>query len=133
MFHVKHHPSSPALAVREFFTTVAFAIESTPGLRESWVMAYMYILECSDRTLYVGSTRDLQHRLARHNDGEGALYTQTRLPVRLLYFEQFDRVDDAYRREKQVQGWSRAKRLALAHGKLDRLPLLARKQFTKPE
>lgn len=91
-------------------------------------MAYMYIVECSDRSLYVGSTLDLERRLAQHNNGEGSLYTQTRFPVRLVYFEQFDRVDDAYRREKQVQGWSRSKRLALVHGKLDRLPDLAKKR-----
>ncbi|WP_426322786.1 GIY-YIG nuclease family protein [Microbacterium sp. E-13] len=94
-------------------------------------MAYMYILECSDRTLYVGSTHFLEHRLAQHKEGEGAAYTRSRLPVRLLYFEQFDRVADAYRREKQVQGWSRTKRLALVHGKLDRLPDLAKKRFPK--
>jgi putative endonuclease len=92
-------------------------------------MAYMYILECSDRTLYVGSTRDLEHRLAQHGDGEGDAYTRNRLPVRLLYFEEFDRFDDAYRREKQVQGWGRAKRLALVKGHLDRLPGLSRKAF----
>ncbi len=91
----------------------------------------MYILECADRTLYVGSTRFLEHRLARHNEGDGAAYTRNRLPVRLLYFEQFDRVADAYRREKQIQGWSRSKRLALVHGKLDRLPGLAKKRFPK--
>ncbi|MDW4574373.1 GIY-YIG nuclease family protein [Microbacterium sp. M3] len=90
-------------------------------------MAYMYILECSDRSLYVGSTLNLEYRLAQHQNGEGALYTQTRLPIRLLYFEEFERVDAAYRREKQVQGWGRAKRLALVHGKLDRLPPLAKK------
>ncbi|MFE4724887.1 GIY-YIG nuclease family protein [Microbacterium sp. NPDC056736] len=67
-------------------------------------MAYMYILQCTDGSLYVGSTLNLEHRIAQHNEGEGAEYTKTRLPVHLLYFEQFDRVDDAYRREKQVQG-----------------------------
>ncbi|MGL4257009.1 MAG: GIY-YIG nuclease family protein [Microbacterium sp.] len=92
-------------------------------------MAYMYILECSDRSLYVGSTRDLEHRLAQHGDGEGSLYTMNRLPVRLIYFEEFDRVDDAYRREKQVQGWSRAKRLALVKEQLEKLPQLSRKDF----
>ena len=90
----------------------------------------MYILECSDRTLYVGSTRNLEARLWQHQVGEGAIYTQTRLPVRLIYFEQYDRVDAAFRREKQVQGWSRAKRLALVHGKVERLPGLSRKRFT---
>jgi putative endonuclease len=49
----------------------------------------------------------------------------------LLYFEEFERIESAYRREKQVQGWSRAKRLALVHGKLDRLPPLAKKRFTQ--
>ena len=93
-------------------------------------VAYMYILECSDRTLYVGSTRNLEGRLWQHQVGEGAIYTQTRLPVRLIYFEQYDRVDAAFRREKQVQGWSRAKRLALVHGKVERLPGLSRKRFT---
>lgn len=92
-------------------------------------MAYMYILECADRSLYVGSTIDLKRRLAQHSNGEGALYTQNRLPVRLLYFEEFDRVEAAYRREKQVQGWGRAKRLALVHGRLDSLPSLAKKNF----
>lgn len=92
-------------------------------------MAYMYILECSDRSLYVGSTRNLEHRLAQHGDGEGAMYTRSRLPVRLLYFEQFDRVEDAYRREKQVQGWGRAKRLALIKGRGEQLPGLSRKRF----
>ena len=90
----------------------------------------MYILECSDRSLYVGSTRNLEARLWQHQMGEGAIYTQRRLPVRLLYFEQYDRVDAAFRREKQVQGWSRAKRLALVHGKVERLPGLSRKKFT---
>ena len=92
-------------------------------------MPYMYILECSDRSLYVGSTRNLEHRLAQHGDGEGALYTRTRLPVRLLYFEWFDHVADAYRREKQIQGWSRSKRLALVKSQLEKLPALSKKHF----
>lgn len=53
-------------------------------------------------------------------------------PVRLLYFEWFDRVDDAYRREKQVQGWGRAKRLALVKEQLEKLPGLSRKAFPGP-
>ncbi len=60
----------------------------------------MYILECSDRTLYVGSTWDLQRRLWQHQVGEAAVYTRTRRPFRLLYFEQFDRVENAFHREK---------------------------------
>ncbi|WP_194397014.1 GIY-YIG nuclease family protein [Microbacterium atlanticum] len=95
-------------------------------------MAYMYILHCADGSTYVGSTLHLERRIAQHNEGEGALYTKTRLPVQLLYFEQFDRIDDAYRREKQVQGWGRAKRFALAAGHLDSLPPLSKKTFRRP-
>jgi putative endonuclease len=91
----------------------------------------MYILECRDRSLYVGSTRDLQRRLNQHRDGEGSLYTRSRLPVRLLYWEEFERVSDAYNREKQVQGWGRAKRLALVKGRPDLLTPLARKNWDR--
>lgn len=90
-------------------------------------MAYMYILECSDRSTYVGSTRDLNRRLVQHNEGMGALYTRARLPVRLLYFEEFQNVGDAFRREEQVQAWGRAKRLALDHGRDEELNRLSRK------
>ena len=55
-------------------------------------MPFMYILECSDRSLYVASTRDLDRRLSQHNEGEGAEYTRNRLPVRLLYSEHYSRM-----------------------------------------
>jgi len=90
-------------------------------------VAYMYILECSDRSFYVGSTKDLERRLWQHDDGHGSEYTRWRLPVRLVYYEEFLRVEDAFRREKQVQGWSRAKRLALIENRPETLPLLSRK------
>ena len=76
----------------------------------------MYILECADGTYYVGSTRNLEGRLWQHQHGEGAAYTKRRLPVKLVYSEDYDCVRDAYVREKQVQGWSRAKREALMRG-----------------
>jgi putative endonuclease len=85
----------------------------------------MYILRCSDGTLYVGSTWDLERRLMQHNRGEGAKYTARRRPVTLLYSEDFDRVEDAFRREKQVQNWSRAKRMALVEGRWEDLPRLS--------
>ena len=95
-------------------------------------MAFMYILECADRSLYVGSTVDLDRRLWEHEEGLGSNYTKCRLPVRLLYCEEFDRVEDAFRREKQVQGWSRAKRLALVKGRGDKLPELSKKRNWAP-
>jgi putative endonuclease len=94
-------------------------------------MAYMYILECSDRSLYVGSTLDLDRRLEQHQEGEGSNYTRTRLPVRLLYVEEYQRVADAFAREKQVQGWGRAKRLALVKDHQEKLPGLSKKSFPK--
>ena len=90
-------------------------------------MGYMYILECSDRSLYVGSTRNLELRLRQHNQGLGSVYTRNRLPVKPLYFERYHRVVDAFGREKQVQGWSRAKRLALVNETPEKLRPLSRK------
>jgi predicted GIY-YIG superfamily endonuclease len=94
-------------------------------------MAWMYILECADGSYYVGSTVDLERRLLEPQQGSGANYTSRRLPVTLVYSEEFERVSEAYAREKQVQNWSRAKREALIHGKLDLLPELAKKDFSK--
>lgn len=91
-------------------------------------MAHMYILKCSDGSLYVGSTVDLERRLIQHQLGEGANYTRVRLPVALLYAEEYDRADEAFQREKQVQNWSRAKRLALIEGRTDDLREASRKR-----
>lgn len=81
----------------------------------------MYILECSDGSFYTGSTQNLEMRLAQHQNGEGAKFTASRLPVKLIYQEQYERIDEAFSREKQIQGWSRAKKLALIKGKFDLL------------
>jgi putative endonuclease len=92
-------------------------------------MPYMYIVECADRSFYVGSTWDLERRLAQHNsDDQGAAYTRRRRPVRLVYFEYSDSIADAYMREKQVQGWGRAKRIALIEGRQAELPRLSGRQ-----
>lgn len=82
-------------------------------------MPYMYILRCVDASFYVGSTWDIERRLAQHADGSGADYTRHRLPVQLAHLEEYSRIDDAFAREKQVQNWSRAKRLALIEGRAD--------------
>lgn len=88
-------------------------------------IGYLYILECSDGTYYTGSTRDIELRLQQHQAGEGSLYTKRRLPVKLLYVEEFPRIDEAFYREKQVQGWSRKKKLALMNSELSELPGLS--------
>lgn len=83
--------------------------------------SYMYILECSDGSYYTGSTKDLEKRLWQHQNGEGSNYTKSRLPVKLVYCEPFDRVEDAFHREKQVQGWRRQKKQALIEENYDKL------------
>ena len=85
----------------------------------------MYILLCSDGSYYTGSTNNLELRLVQHQAGEGANHTKKRLPVKLLYFEEFDRIDLAFYREKQIQGWSRSKKEALINSLSDTLKELA--------
>ena len=92
-------------------------------------MPYMYIVECRDGTYYTGSTKlDPEARVWEHNHDEAfaARFTIKRRPVVLVYAEQFDRIDDAFAREKQVQKWSRAKKRALIDERWDDLPALAR-------
>ncbi len=76
----------------------------------------MYILLCADGSYYCGSTKDLDLRLMQHMAGRGANHTAKRLPVELVYFEEYNRIDHAFYREKQVQGWSRKKKEALIRG-----------------
>lgn len=85
----------------------------------------MYILECADKSYYTGSTKDLERRLWEHQNMLGANYTKKRLPVKLVYYEEYARIDEAFYREKQVQGWSRKKKEALIQGKPELLPKLA--------
>jgi predicted GIY-YIG superfamily endonuclease len=75
---------------------------------------WMYMLTCADGSYYVGHTDDLEKRLFAHNDGTLGGYTVGRRPVTLTYAEVFDTRDEAFRRERQVKGWSRAKKHALA-------------------
>ncbi len=92
---------------------------------------YVYILKCSDGTYYTGSTNDLERRLIQHQIGEGANYTKSRRPVELVYYEEYDRIDEAFYREKQIQGWSKKKKAALVEGHSEELPKLAKKVWKK--
>ncbi|MCB0452845.1 MAG: GIY-YIG nuclease family protein [Aequorivita sp.] len=82
---------------------------------------YVYILKCSNDLYYTGSTKDLEKRIAEHQNGKGANFTKKHLPVQLMYFEEFHRIDEAFYREKQIQGWSRKKKEALISGKTNLL------------
>jgi putative endonuclease len=96
-------------------------------------MAWMYVLNCADNSYYVGSTKNLELRISQHNSGKGSRYTSGRLPVELVYGEEYDRISDAYSREKQVQNWGRAKREALINGDVELLPPLAKKKFVRKQ
>ena len=71
---------------------------------------YVYILECANGQFYTGSTKHLEKRIAQHKAGEGANFTKKHLPVKLVYYEGFQRIDDAFYREKQIQRWSHQKK-----------------------
>lgn len=78
-------------------------------------MAYVtYILECADKTLYVGSTNNLEKRLRQHNGAKaGAHYTKIRRPVTLKYSERFRTLGKARTREEEIKRWKRPKKLDL--------------------
>ena len=90
---------------------------------------YVYILKCANGNFYTGSTIDLDRRLRQHQAGAGANYTRKHLPVELVYHQEYPRIGEAFRREKQIQGWSHAKKQALIDGDFDRLSHLSRAPF----
>lgn len=76
-------------------------------------MNYVYILKCSDNTLYTGYTNDLTNRLKAHNNGNGAKYTRGRLPVELVYFEQYETKSEAMKREYFIKQLTREEKMNL--------------------
>jgi putative endonuclease len=80
--------------------------------------AYLYILKCADKTLYIGTARDIGLRLGVHNAGKGAKYTKPRRPVRLVYHEGPMSLTRALQREYQLKQLTRAQKHALIKGAL---------------
>lgn len=77
-------------------------------------MYFTYILECADKTLYVGATNNLEKRLVQHNNSKsGAHYTKIRRPVVLKYKEEFETLKESRSREAELKRWSRSKKMAL--------------------
>ena len=88
---------------------------------------YVYVLLCSDGSCYTGMTSKLEQRLDEHNTGfYPRCYTYSRRPLTLIYTECYQFVHDAISREKQIKGWSRAKKEALMNGDHETLSILAR-------
>ena len=79
-------------------------------------MNYVYILRCADDTLYTGWTTSLEKRLKAHNSGKGAKYTKARLPVEIVYYEEFEEKKDAMKREYAIKQLSRQEKLKLIDG-----------------
>jgi putative endonuclease len=77
---------------------------------------FVYILECSDRSYYVGSTNNVDERARRHNSGEAAEWTKNRSPVKVVYQEKHDSLLSARQREKQIKKCSREKKKKLISG-----------------
>ena len=89
-------------------------------------MAITYILLCGNGEYYVGSTSDIGRRLQEHQSGRGADFTKGHLPVKLVYTEEYHTIEEAYKREKQLHGWSRAKKEALIRGDIETLKQLSK-------
>jgi predicted GIY-YIG superfamily endonuclease len=86
---------------------------------------FVYILRCKDDSYYVGQTDNLDHRIAEHRHGEGCQYTQSRLPVELVWSQEFDDRYEAKETERRLKGWSRAKKEALIAKRFDLILSLA--------
>lgn len=86
-------------------------------------MAYVYIVECGDGTLYTGWTTDLKSRVETHNRGKGASYTRGRGPVRIAYWEAADDKRQAQRREAAIKKLTRQDKLKLiSQTSMEKLP-----------
>jgi putative endonuclease len=90
---------------------------------------YVYMVRCAGNSYYVGSATgdDLQPRIDQHNSGAFPGYTSRRLPVILVWSEHFDRITDGIAAERQIKGWSRAKKEALIQGDWPTISRLSRR------
>lgn len=73
----------------------------------------VYIVQCEDGSLYTGITTNIDRRIHEHNVGKGAKYLRGKLPVKVIYFEQFNNQSEAMRRESEIKDWKRERKLQL--------------------
>ncbi|MBR0824177.1 GIY-YIG nuclease family protein [Bradyrhizobium manausense] len=95
---------------------------------------YVYMLRCADGSFYIGSATgdDVSKRVDEHNAGAYQGYTHSRRPVVLVWSEHFDRITDGIAAERQLKGWSRAKKEALIRSDWKAVSLLARRRAGAP-
>lgn len=87
---------------------------------------YVYILQCSDGTYYIGVTNNLEKRFQEHQQGINRnCYTFTRQPIKIVYYEMFNNPVSAIAFEKKLKGWSRKKKEALINKDYESLPKLS--------
>ena len=93
---------------------------------------WVYILQCSDGSYYTGHTDDMETRMAKHRQGAFEGYKSKRLPVKLVFFNEFPTREDAFARERQIKGWTRRKKQALINGDWDKLVEFSRGEGNHP-
>ena len=118
--------STPATSPHWRINPFILSLSKDGGGRHLAMSFYVYILRCADGSYYTGHTENLEVRLAAHQNGDIKGYTSTRRPVELVFTDQFPSRREAVERERQVKGWSRAKKEALIEKDWDELVALAR-------
>jgi predicted GIY-YIG superfamily endonuclease len=89
------------------------------------------MLKCSDDSYYVGLTNNLEQRIAEHNNKQASYFTATRLPVEVVFSQDFSTKDEALIIERQIKGWSRKKKEALINKDWKKITSLSKKDFKK--
>lgn len=92
---------------------------------------YVYILRCADESYYVGHTDNIELRIAQHVSGEYKCYTTLRLPIELVFMQEFASRDEALLAERKIKDWSRVKKEALIQSDFKKLSLASKKKFNK--
>jgi len=96
------------------------------------MVLFVYIVECNDGSFYTGVTNDLDRRIEEHNEGMNRRsYTYSRLPVKLVYYEDHSDPYYAIAREKQIKGWGRKKKRAMIDDAWEKLPELSKRKSKK--
>jgi putative endonuclease len=140
------HPEVPArhesLSQNLQILTARASKDDSPGYRSiigilvmnQKMGAFVYMLKCADGSYYVGTAtgNDLTKRIAEHNAGVYSGYTSTRRPVPVIWSEYFPRITDAIAVERQLKGWTRAKKEALVKGDWGAIQQLAKRRSGKP-
>ncbi|MBI9071689.1 MAG: GIY-YIG nuclease family protein [Melioribacteraceae bacterium] len=88
---------------------------------------WVYILKCSDNSYYTGSTSNLERRIDEHKNKKFTSYTSTRLPIKLMFSQEFHTPQEAIESERKIKHWTRKKKEALIKGDFEELKLYSKK------